>query len=187
MPARRLPLVAAALLLATAVGPVSGCAGSTPATSTTSVAGTAAAGCPVSVTDPWVKATDTQMTGVFGTITADEAIVVTGASSSVAGRAEIHEVVQADGAAVMRPKAGGLTIPAGGSAILAPGGDHIMLMALSAPIQPGDEVPVTLACSDGSTAAFTAVAKPFEGGAESYVPAEGSMGEMASPGASPAA
>jgi copper(I)-binding protein len=96
---------------------------------------------------------------------------------------EIHEVVDQDGAMVMRPKAGGLVIPAGGSAMLAPGQDHLMLMRLPAPIAAGDEVSITLTCADGGTAAFTAVAKPFEGGAETYVPEGGSMSMTPSPSA----
>ena len=88
---------------------------------------------------------------------------------------EIHEVVDKDGAMVMQPKEGGLVVPAGGSAELKPGSDHLMLMKLPAPIEAGDEVEITVVCDTGGSVTWTSVAKPFEGGAESYVPAEGSM------------
>jgi copper(I)-binding protein len=53
-----------------------------------------------------------------------------------------------------------------------------MLMDLSAPIESGDEVSITLSCAGGGTSVFTAVAKPFDGAAEDYQPG---MGASASP------
>ena len=137
----------------------------------------AAAGCALSVSDQWVKATDEDMTAVFGTISnpGTSAVTVVAVSSPQAGMAEIHEVVTTDGSSVMQPKEGGLQIAAGASASLAPGADHLMLMDLTGPIQAGDEVEVTLQCADGATTEFLAVAKPFEGGGESYAPDQDDM------------
>jgi copper(I)-binding protein len=59
--------------------------------------------------------------------------------------------------------------------VLAPGGDHIMIMDLTAPIRPGDQVEVTLALSDGSTIPFTALAKETTGGEENYDEGAGEM------------
>lgn len=126
----------------------------------------------VTVTDAWVKATTDGMTGAFGVLTNDgttDATVVK-ATSDVAPRVEIHEVVMADGEMVMQPKEGGIVVPAGGSATLEPGGDHIMLMELGQPLEPGDELILTLEMADGSTLDVTAVAKPFTGGNETYSP-----------------
>jgi hypothetical protein len=50
-----------------------------------------------------------------------------------------------NGVMTMRPVKGGLSIPPGQSVTLAPGGYHIMLMELKAPLKKGDKVPVTLA------------------------------------------
>jgi hypothetical protein len=108
----------------------------------------------------------------------DADITVVSASSPQAGTMEIHEVVDKDGAMVMQPKEGGLVVPAGGSATLKPGSDHLMLMKLPAPIEAGDEVEITVVCDSGGDLTWTSVAKPFEGGAEPYVPAEGSMASM---------
>ena len=115
------------------------------------------------------------MTGAFGVFSnpTDADITVVSASSPQAGMMEIHEVVDKDGQMVMQPKEGGLVVPAGGEAVLKPGSDHLMLMELPKPIAAGDEVEITVACSSGGSVTWTSVAKPFEGGAESYVPAEG--------------
>lgn len=182
---RRVALSAAALL---ALGLLSACASDSTDTAATSPAAAASDACALTVTDPWVKAQDMDMTGAFGVLSngTDADITVVSATSPQAGMVEIHEVVDKDGQMVMQPKAGGLVVPAGGQAELKPGSDHIMLMKLPAPIKAGDEVEITAVCATGGTVTWTSVAKPFEGGAETYVPAEGGdMGSMApSPSAS---
>ena len=50
-----------------------------------------------------------------------------------------------NGVATMRPVKGGLSILPAQSVTLAPGGYHLMLMQLKAPLKKGDKVPVTLA------------------------------------------
>lgn len=161
------------------VGLLSACASDTTATdaATTAAAGEA---CALTIADTWVKAQDADMTGAFGMISnpSDADITITEASSPSAGKMEIHEVVDKDGQMVMQPKEGGLVVPAGGTAELKPGSDHLMMMKLPAPIEAGDEVEITAVCDAGGSLTWTSVAKPFEGGAESYVPAEGSMESM---------
>jgi periplasmic copper chaperone A len=161
------------------IGLLSACASDTTATDAATTPAAADA-CALTIADPWVKAQDKDMTGAFGVFTnpTDADITVVSASSPSAGMMEIHEVVDKDGAMVMQPKEGGLVVPAGGSAELKPGSDHLMLMKLPAPIQAGDEVEITVVCDAGGSLTWTSVAKPFEGGAESYVPAEGSMASM---------
>ena len=66
------------------------------------------------------------------------------ASSPTAGKVEIHEMKMQNGVMKMRELPGGLPIEAGKSASLAPGGYHLMLMELKAPLKQGDKVPVTL-------------------------------------------
>ncbi|HWS56942.1 MAG TPA: copper chaperone PCu(A)C [Actinotalea sp.] len=125
----------------------------------------------LTVTDPWVKAADAGMTAAFGTLVnhTDEEIRIVAAGTDLA-TVELHEVAAgADGAMVMRPKVGGFAVPADGSHELMPGGDHLMLMALTAPVQPGDEIEITLESADGSTWTFTASARTFDGAQEDYV------------------
>lgn len=61
-----------------------------------------------------------------------------------AGKSEIHSMEMKDNVMVMRPVAGGLEIPAGGSVELKPGGFHLMFMQVAKPYAEGDTVPVTL-------------------------------------------
>lgn len=156
---------------------LTGCGGGSPAAATAPAAATpAAATAPaaasaVTVTDPWVKTAESGMTAVFGTFSTSGGAPVTvlSAATSASPRTELHEVVAgADGAMVMRPKADGFVVEPGTPHVLAPGGDHIMIMDLASPLRPGDQVEVTLALSDGSTTRFTALAKETSGGAENY-------------------
>jgi copper(I)-binding protein len=49
-----------------------------------------------------------------------------------------------NGVMKMRPVNGGLTVPPGQSVTLAPGGYHLMMLGLTAPLKKGGTVPVTL-------------------------------------------
>jgi copper(I)-binding protein len=96
----------------------------------------------------WVRATPggAKVGGGYLTIenkgaTADKLI---GGSSPAAGKIEIHEMAMNNGVMTMRPVKGGLSIPAGQSVTLAPGGYHIMMMELKTPLKKGGKVPVTL-------------------------------------------
>ncbi len=171
---RTAALPAAALL---GLGLLAGCSSSETDAAASPTA--MAEGCTVTASDTWVKATDEATTAAFGTLTntGTAEVTVVSATSVDAGMMEIHEVVDKDGEMVMQPKSGGLVIPAGGTATLAPGNDHLMLMELPAPIEAGQTVEITMTCADGATAAYSGVAKPFDGGAEPYE-SEGAMDGM---------
>ena len=66
------------------------------------------------------------------------------ASSPAAGRVEIHEMRMDGNVMRMRELAQGLPLPAGGTVELKPGGFHLMLMELKAPLAAGASIPVTL-------------------------------------------
>jgi len=176
----RLALLGVGLAAATTLVGCGGSASSaTPPPATAAVAQTAA----LTVTDAWVKAADGGMTAVYGTLTATSApVTVASASSPVSGRTELHEVVESGGAMVMRQKEGGFVVQPGSPHTLAPGGDHIMLMDLTAPVRAGDQVEVTLTLGDGSTVAFTALAKEVSAGEEKYEDGEMSGHESGSHG-----
>ncbi|MDH6195456.1 copper(I)-binding protein [Mycobacterium frederiksbergense] len=128
----------------------------------------------VEMNEQWASAADSGMAAVFGTLsnTGHHDVHIVSATSPAAGTVEIHEVVGATGGSkTMRPKEGGLTIPAGGTHDLAPGGDHLMLMELTAPLHPGADVEVTMVFEDGSTLPVTAQVRDFPGGNENYQPA----------------
>lgn len=67
-----------------------------------------------------------------------------GGTTPVADRLEIHSMTMDRGIMRMRPVATGLPIPAGGKVELKPGGYHIMLIGLKAPLKKGDRIPAVL-------------------------------------------
>ena len=96
----------------------------------------------------WARATPAgaKVGGGFLTIenkgaTADKLI---GGSSRAAGKVEVHETTMNNGVATMRPVRDGLSIPAGQSVTLAPGGYHLMMTELKGPLKKGDKLVVTL-------------------------------------------
>ncbi len=77
--------------------------------------------------------------------TGAEADTLIAGKTSAAEVIELHEtLIDENGVMKMRPKEGGIEIPAGGSAELHPGGMHIMLIRLAKPLETGDVIPLTL-------------------------------------------
>ena len=70
----------------------------------------------------------------------DKLLQITTESAASAG---VHESAEKDGVATMRPIAR-LEIPAGGNVELKPGGYHIMLLGLKAPLIKGDMIMLRL-------------------------------------------
>lgn len=176
-PRSALPAAALALTLTLALA---GCGTdaatpSTDASSTGTPSGTAAsASAALSLEDGWAKATDGPMTGVFGVLTntGDTDLHLVSVSSELAGLSEMHVTVD-DGAGgrVMREAEDGFTVPAGGQHVLAPGGDHLMLLQLAGPVETGQDVTLTLVDADGQEHAVTVTARAFSGAEEDYDPA----------------
>jgi len=99
----------------------------------------------VTVQDAWVRATVPQQkaTGAFMRLKADKDVRLVSVSTPAAPIAEVHEMKMVDN--VMRMRAvQGLDLPAGKSVDLQPGGYHVMLMDLPAPVKAGDVVPLML-------------------------------------------
>lgn len=67
-----------------------------------------------------------------------------GAACACAARVTIHEMSTTGGVMRMREAAGGLTVQPAGELRLQPGGDHLMLMGLKAPLKAGERLPLTL-------------------------------------------
>lgn len=186
---RRWPVLAAALLVAGwPVALLAGCVSSSESNSaatssamasTHSPEATSTGGdCGLRVSDAWVKAADSGMTAAFGVIAnpGEAAVTISAATSPASASMELHEMATVDGESVMRPIAGGLDVPAGAAITLAPGGNHFMLIGLTAPIKPGDEVAITVQCATGGTFTMTALAKTFAGAQESYAPSASPTG-----------
>jgi len=105
-------------------------------------------------------------------ITAKDGAKLVSVSSPVAGVSEVHEMKMDGDVMKMRAVAGGLDLPAGKAVELKPGGYHVMLMDLKAPLQKDTTIAVTLVFKD---------AKGVETRTELTVPVA-----MAAPGAKPA-
>lgn len=102
----------------------------------------------LTITGAFTRATlpNAPVGGGFMTITnagaTDDRLI--GATTPVAGRIEVHEMAMEGDVMRMRDLPDGLPVPAGQTVTLKPGGYHLMLMELSAPLVEGDTVPVTL-------------------------------------------
>lgn len=154
-------------LAATALA-LTGCASTSTQTADNA---TVTAGDAVSISDAWVKSAKSGMSAGFGELTndSDADVTVVSATTEASSMVELHETVENEnGETVMRQIEGGFVIPANGSIILEPGGNHIMLMDLTAPLAAGEEVTFTLTFSDDTTYEFTAPVKDYSGANENY-------------------
>jgi periplasmic copper chaperone A len=99
----------------------------------------------IEIVQPWARATPgmAQTGAVYLTIRSPAADRLVSASSPVAEKAELHEMAMTGMVMKMRPLAS-VTIPAGHLVTFKPGGMHIMLVGLKAPLRPGQTFPLTL-------------------------------------------
>ena len=65
-------------------------------------------------------------------------------STEAAKKVEIHEMAVIDGVMTMRPVQEGLAIGAGQTVKFVPGGLHLMLVGLTAPLKQGDLIQLSL-------------------------------------------
>ena len=72
------------------------------------------------------------------------------AASTVSLVTELHTHVNEGGVMKMR-QVKDIPVPAGGEAVLKPGGLHVMLIEMRLPLREGDMVPITLGLDDGSS------------------------------------
>jgi copper(I)-binding protein len=109
-----------------------------------------ASGQSIDVKDPWVRVAvpGQKATGAFMKITAQTGSRLVAASSPVAGVTEVHEMKIDGGIMRMRALENGLELPAGKTVELKPGGFHVMLMDLKAPLAKDSTVPLTLVFKD---------------------------------------
>lgn len=104
----------------------------------------------LTIKDPWSRATPARNGVAYLTIfnRGAETDRLVGAESPVAGRIELHTHSMKDG--IMRMHSiDGIELTPGEPAVLAPGGDHVMLMGLKAPLKEGQTFPLTLVFEKG--------------------------------------
>lgn len=105
----------------------------------------------IKVTDAWVRGIvpGQDATGAFMTLTSASDTTLVGAASPVASQAEIHSSNIEGGVMKMRA-APRVALAANKPLRLAPGGYHIMLMALTQPLSADAVVPITLHFEDAA-------------------------------------
>lgn len=108
---------------------------------------------PVTAEGAWARASvqGQKATGAFMRLTASEATRLVRAESPAAGVTEVHEM-KMEGDVMKMRAVPGLDLPAGKAVELKPGGYHVMLMDLKAPVAKGSTVPLTLVFKDAKGA-----------------------------------
>ncbi|MCJ7816111.1 MAG: copper chaperone PCu(A)C, partial [Xanthomonadales bacterium] len=105
----------------------------------------------------WIRAlpTGSGMTAGFGTLRnpGQTAIQIVSFSSPSFGEVSLHRTELVDGVSKMR-EVPSLSIDAGSSIVLEPGGYHLMLMMPVGEIQPGHTVTIEMAAADGRSFSF---------------------------------
>jgi copper(I)-binding protein len=120
------------------------------------------------VQDPYVRLAppNAPATGAFMVIknNGDKDVKVVKADNPVSKVTELHTHLNEGGVMKMRPVPA-IDIKAKGEAVLKPGGLHVMLIDLKAPMKEGDVVPITLTFDDGSSKQVDAkVVRPMSAG-----------------------
>ena len=103
----------------------------------------------VTVKDAWVRTTvpGQKGTGAFMSLTSKSDLRLVGASSAVAGVAEVHEMTM-NGDVMQMRAVSGVDLPAGKAVALQPGGFHVMLLDLKTALPKNATVPLTLLFKD---------------------------------------
>lgn len=132
----KLALAAAALSLAA-------CNPSEPAKAPATETPTATAA--VTATDAWCRPSPkgAKAGGCYVTLTAATDDRLTGGSTPRAASLQVHEMKTENGMMKMAELTAGLPLPADQAVALAPGGNHLMLIGLTAPLVAGETVPLT--------------------------------------------
>jgi periplasmic copper chaperone A len=106
---------------------------------------TTAAFAQMRVEDPWARATapGAKVGAAYMRITGSAADRLVGASSPAAARVELH-ITSKEGEVMRMREVKAYDIPAKGGFTLAPGGAHLMLVDLKAPLKEGAKVPLVL-------------------------------------------
>ena len=118
----------------------------------------------ITVAHPWARATPggAKVGGAYLEIkaaagTSDRLVAV---KSPAAGAAELHNHIMEKGIARMR-RVDAIAVPAGKSVVLKPGGYHLMLTDLKAPLKEGDLLKLTLVFEKAGEIEVEATVEPL--------------------------
>jgi copper(I)-binding protein len=130
----------------------------------TAIAGSAlAASNGLTISDAWSRATPSAAGSavVYFTVTdAGAPDTLTGASTPVAAKAELHDSTMDNGVMRMRPVTGGVTVDASHPFKASPNGYHLMLTGLKQPLKAGSSFPLTLTFATAGAVSTTVTVKP---------------------------
>jgi copper(I)-binding protein len=115
----------------------------------------------IHVVDPWVRAavggmpTSAAYALLLNLTVEDDTLIAAGTEAAEA--VELHEMLMGEGDVMrMSPIEGGIPVPAGGTAVLKPGGLHIMLIGLTQALDDGGTLDLTLTFETGGDMVVTA-------------------------------
>lgn len=110
------------------------------------------------VADAWSRPAIGPNGAVYLTIDggeADTSLSLASAPSDVAASVELHQTVIRDDGAMGMVRVSDVEIPAGSTVMMVPGGLHVMLIDLAAPLELGDSFEMSLTFTDGTELATT--------------------------------
>ncbi len=110
---------------------------------------------PVKIEQAWIRARlpGQDITAGYMTLTAEQAAHLVGASSTVAGSVELHQM-KMDGDVMRMRAVDTIELPAGQPVGLKSGGYHLMLLDLKAPLANNTSAPLVLTFRDASGREF---------------------------------
>ena len=108
----------------------------------------------------WVRPTTNEVSAAYLVVhNSGEADTLVKAATPLTATVQLHEVVTEGSSSKMQEKPGGFPVPANGMLELKPGGFHIMMMDLKAPIEIGQTVSLTLTFEKAGEVAIEAPVK----------------------------
>ena len=129
-------------------------------TADTTTAGESTATGEIVVEGAWARTSpmETTMGAAYMKITSpiNDELVSASVDSAIAMETQIHETVENDAGEMAMQEVESIPLVAGEAFELAPGGYHVMLMGLSAPLEVGTSIDITLTMKSGATATVTA-------------------------------
>jgi copper(I)-binding protein len=122
----------------------------------------------IEIVDPYVRMAPpgAKATGAFMVIrnAGEQEVQLVAAASAAANVTELHNHIN-DGGVMRMRQVKEIAVPAKGEAQLKPGGYHVMLIDMKAPLKEGDHAVITLKFADGSSKDVHApVMRPTAGG-----------------------
>jgi hypothetical protein len=115
----------------------------------------------LTITDPYVRSAGNSVAAAYFTLaTGSEGDRLIGASSPIAGVAQVHEVI-VEGNAARMERAEGLELPANSTVTFEPGSYHVMLINLDHELEIGEMIELELEFEQAGTVTVLADVEDF--------------------------